>query len=124
MNASFSAPDKTSINTRNYIIDEEIEYWKKYGSGIYPSIVINNRTYRGQLESLAVFNALCAGFEDAPSMCSATLSSYKPDFLDQGDGINAGMIIAIVLILIVVNMLIVYCYRRSAKREMQQNMNV
>lgn len=124
MNASFSSPDKTSINTKNYIIDEEIEYWKKYGSGIYPSIVVNNRTYRGQLESLAVFNALCAGFESAPSMCSATLASNKPDFLDQGDGIKGGVIVLIVLLLIIVNMFIVYCYRRSAKREMQQNMNV
>ncbi len=48
--------------TNNTLIDSEIEYWKTYGTGIYPAVVVNNRTYRGQIESLAVFNALCAGF--------------------------------------------------------------
>jgi hypothetical protein len=100
------------------MIEDEIIYWKIYGTGIYPSLVINNRTYRGQLESLAVFNAICAGFETAPSMCSATLGSNTPDFLDRGDGIKGSVIVAIVLILILINFLIVYCYRRHSKREM------
>lgn len=67
--SSFSGSDWGSNRTNNYLIDEEIEYWKTYGAGIYPALVINNRTYRGQLESLAVFNAICAGFATAPSMC-------------------------------------------------------
>jgi hypothetical protein len=33
------------------MIDRDVEYWAKYGSSIYPSIVINNSTYRGQLET-------------------------------------------------------------------------
>lgn len=45
--SSFSSSDWGSNRTSNYIIDEEIEYWKTYGAGIYPSLVINNRTYRG-----------------------------------------------------------------------------
>jgi hypothetical protein len=44
---SFTSDDWANINTNNTIIDSEIEYWRLYGSGIYPSIVINNRTYRG-----------------------------------------------------------------------------
>ena len=31
----------------NKLIDAEIKYMKDYGTYIYPSIVINNRTYRG-----------------------------------------------------------------------------
>jgi hypothetical protein len=59
---SFKSSDWSSENAYNSMIEEEISYWKTYGTGIYPSLVINNRAYRGQLESLAVFNALCAGF--------------------------------------------------------------
>ena len=66
---SFTGTNWGHKNTNNTIIDQEIEYWKKYGSGIYPSIVINNRTYRGQLESLAVLNGLCAGFANPPNYC-------------------------------------------------------
>ena len=72
---SFTSQDWAASTTNNTIIDKEIEYWKQFGSGIYPSIVINNRTYRGQIESLAVFNALCAGFSEPPSMCASLLGS-------------------------------------------------
>jgi hypothetical protein len=123
--SSFSGNDWGSKQTSNYIIDEEIEYWKTYGSGIYPSLVINNRTYRGQLESLAVFNALCAGFATPPKICDGTLGSYTPDFLStQDEGIKSGVIIAIVLLLVLVNVVIVYCYRRYSKREMQNEMQI
>jgi hypothetical protein len=74
---SFSGPDWGSNLTDNRIIDSEIDYWKTYGAGIYPSLVINNRTYRGQLESLAVFNAICAGFANPPAFCSSTLTSNQ-----------------------------------------------
>lgn len=79
---SFSSSDWANANTNNTIIDSEIDYWRQYGSGIYPSVVVNNRTYRGQLEPLALFNALCSGFADAPKMCHSVLGSYQPDFLD------------------------------------------
>lgn len=44
---SFDGDDWTKESTKNSMIESEIEYWKKYGSGIYPAIVVNNRTYRG-----------------------------------------------------------------------------
>lgn len=121
---SFTGSDWSSISVNNTIIDQEIKYWQKYGSGIYPAIVINNRTYRGQLESLAVFNAICAGFQTPPSICSASLGALTPDFLplEGNDGIRGGVIVAIVFGLIFLNMVIVYCYRRYSRREMQGEM--
>ena len=41
-----------------------------------------------------------------------------------GDSINAGGIVAIVIALILVNVLIVYCCRRKAKREMNSEMQM
>jgi hypothetical protein len=77
------------------------------------------------LESLAVFNALCAGFSNAPSMCSATLGAYTPDFLpNEDEGIKGGVIVAIVIVLVLLNVIIVYCYRRYSKREMQGEMQM
>ena len=51
---SFSTPDQskwTDPGVVNSLIDTDIEYWGKYGSALFPSIVINNSTYRGQLET-------------------------------------------------------------------------
>lgn len=71
-----------------------------------------------------MFNAICAGFASPPSMCTATLGSNTPDFLDRGDGIKGSVIVLIVLILILLNFVIVYCYRRHSKREMQSNVQM
>ena len=122
--SSQNSNDWGNSRTVNYIIDDEIDYWKTYGGGIYPSININNRTYRGQIETLAVKNALCAGFANPPAMCEATLGSYTPDFLPQDEGIKSSVIVAIVVALVFINVIIIYCYRRHSKREMQNEMQM
>ena len=72
--SSFSRPtnweDKSVTNS---IIDKEIKYWTEFGTNIYPSIVINHRNYRGQIDALSVFNAICSAFEEPPSQCLKTL---------------------------------------------------
>lgn len=69
-------------------------------------------------------NAICAGFLNTPKMCVATLGSYTPDFLAENEGIRGGVVVVMVLALIFVNIIIVYCYRRYSKREMQQDMKM
>jgi len=44
---SFSSNNWQEFDTTNKMIDENIEYWKEFGSGLFPSVVINNITYRG-----------------------------------------------------------------------------
>ena len=126
---SFTTKQWDSAMTENYMIDSEIEYWKKYGSGIYPAIVINNRTYRGQMEKLAVYNALCAGFKNPPTICQTTLGIYTPEAIPDEvkrppPQVTGGAIVAIVMVVILLNIVIVYCYRRYTRREIQQEMQV
>lgn len=69
---SFTTPDESQWNSptvNNTMIDRDIEYWAKYGTALYPAIVINNYTYRGQIETQAVYNAICAAFHDPPKEC-------------------------------------------------------
>ena len=54
------------VETVNSIIDAEISYWKEFGTMVYPAVVINRRSYRGQIDPLSVFNAICAAFKEAP----------------------------------------------------------
>ena len=123
--ASFSSQKQSDWlleSTTNKLIDADIEYWNKYGSSINPSIVINNVTYRGQLEAQAVMNALCAGFKNPPDHCKKLLNDdFLMDDLEVGivyfdDGYHHGHLIGILL----VSLLIVFCilcfYRRHAKR--------
>lgn len=65
--ASFSSQtNREKESVKNYILDNEIALWLELGAQIYPSIAINKKTYRGQIEPLAVFNAICAGFKEPP----------------------------------------------------------
>lgn len=55
----------------NRILKEEAEKWKALGSAYWPSIVINERTYRGDLVPDNVMTAICSGFSSEPSYCRA-----------------------------------------------------
>ena len=67
---SFTSDDWHSADTNNTILDNEMYYYKKYGAHYYPSIVINNLTYRGQMEPTMVMMALCSGFSSTPGLCA------------------------------------------------------
>jgi len=55
------------------MIDNDIKYWSKFGSSLFPSVVINNQTFRGQIETQSVMNGICAGFKDPPKVCKRLL---------------------------------------------------
>merc|ERR1719171_1538284 len=101
---SFSQPKaKWAESTcANSIIDAEISYWKEFGTNIYPSIVINKKTYRGQIEPISVFNALCAGFETPPQQCWKTLKMEPPNAFSElmeitvGDGVTMTEVVCLV----------------------------
>lgn len=50
VNESFTNPDPSTWknhNVNNTLIDKDFKYWAKYGTSLFPSIVINNQTFRG-----------------------------------------------------------------------------
>lgn len=130
---SFGSSDKSKwmqLETKNSVIESEIDYWNQHGGNIIPSIVINNSTYRGQMESQAVMNAICAGFHDTPQICKPILED--PDLQDDYEvgvynisdhGYGFGHILVICLIAVLVLIVVLYCYRRHAKRQMKETMN-
>lgn len=133
---SFSSTDRTNPSTTNKLIDQEIAYWRDYGTNIYPSVVINKKTFRGQIEPLAVFNALCAAFKTPPRQCLKTLhkeplksmkqaiNDAEAAMKDQQNGVSVSLIIGIVIVLILANVIVVYLCRRKAKRDMNNEMNM
>lgn len=93
--------------------------------------MINKKTYRGQIEPLAVYNAVCASFQDPPKQCLKTLHKEPQDsvqaFFEQqetDDLVTYGEILFLVVALVIVNVVVVYCCRRRARRDMQNQMNM
>jgi hypothetical protein len=58
----------SSLDDNNHLRDMLLE-WNNYGSHLYPSVVINSITFRGQLNPYNVFEAICAGYKDTPPEC-------------------------------------------------------
>ena len=128
---SFTGSDWNSPDTYNTIIDSEIKYWKEFGTNIYPSVVINKKTYRGQIEPLSVYNAICAAFKDPPQQCLKTLhrepkNAIAAALANEIDAhtVKIWDIVALVVVLILLNVVVVYLCRRRARRDMQSEMQM
>lgn len=122
--------DWENRNCRNTILDAEIKAWKEHGTNVYPSVVINGKGYRGQIEPLSVFNALCSAFKEPPSMCDQTLGKLNtvalPPLIDvvEETMVTVGEVTALIIAVIMTNVVVLYCCRRRARREMAQQMSL
>jgi len=107
---------ESNPSSGNIVLESERQYWNNYGANFYPSIVINNRTYRGVFEPEAVFEAVCAGFKNLPSQCKKGING--------GGGISVAVVVYIAIGMILFNLLLLYCYRRVSKREMKDDVKM
>jgi cbb3-type cytochrome oxidase subunit 3 len=105
-----------------------MEYYSKYGSKLYPAIVINNQTFRGQLEVEAVMNAICAGFADPPRMCKRVLDDNNTEdgvliFDFDEDMVPMHHVAGVILFTMLTVTCVLCLYRRHAKRQMKTQIN-
>jgi hypothetical protein len=117
VDASFSKNDHTT--SLNYILEDEVTYMKKYGPNFFPAAVINNVTYRGSLTPSNFFEAVCQGFKNKPGQCST-----KSTHLTIIEGINTSTLVVIILVLVLVNVGIIVLYKKYAKKEMDQKIEM
>jgi hypothetical protein len=113
----------TESSTNNKMIDAEIKAFDNLGTSTYPALMINDQIYRGQIEPLSVFNAICAAFADPPKKCWPTLGLYEKQTTyfteeDVSALVTSGEIFLSVLAVIAINVVVVYCCRRMSKREL------
>jgi hypothetical protein len=100
----------------------DAEKWKALGSAYWPTIVINERTYRGDMIPDTVMSALCSAFNSEPSYCSAFREEIGTPLAGTGSGVTRNVLLMIVIFLVVLNVLIILLYRRCQNRELKQNM--
>lgn len=77
INESFESngPEPDFAVDDNKILRDMLFEWNDLGSHLYPSVVVNNITFRGQLNPYNVFEAICAGYKDTPIECVSFLMS-------------------------------------------------
>jgi len=105
----------------NWALAEQQRQWREYGTGFWPSIVINKRTYRGDLDPERVFAALCAGIQNPPDVC---IASTTEEAIANSSGITGNILILVVIGLVILNILLIMLYRRLVNREMKEDMQL
>ena len=63
----FSEP--FNLDSNNDLLASHSEQWLHYGTHLYPSLTINQKSFRGRLTPRNVFEAICSSFVNTPSKC-------------------------------------------------------
>ena len=107
----------------NSILKEHTVAWKTYGHGYWPSVVINERTFRGDLTPDNVFEAICAGFQTTPLYCRI-FQEQEGIVSAPPAGITGGVLLFVVILLVGVNLLLIVLYRRCSNKELKDDMQL
>ena len=67
-----------------------------------------------------VFHAICAGFRDTPEVC---YREFHNSARSNSKAVNVEIVVAVVCALIFINILLLFCYRRCAQKEMKRMMD-
>ena len=84
-----------------------------------PMLLINNQTFRGDIEADEVLTAICAGFKSKipkPCMARDHHRHKRGGSSSDNDGISIWTILSIIILCLLFLVLILYCYRRWLKR--------
>lgn len=110
----------------NMYLRDMADDWKKYGSHIQPSLVINDVTFRGQLSPFNAFEAICAGFAPGhmPHRCKKWLHMEGIELTEEDDGVDTQTLLIIIGILVFVNAVLIFLYRRWVQQEIKEDMKI
>lgn len=112
---SFKNKDYEQENT---ILREEALSWKIFGSGYYPSVVINNRTMRGDINPDTVMRVICSGSKILTKPCAEFNDPNPIIVLETGnEGITLNQLIALVVVLVFVNLMFICLYKRCTNKD-------
>lgn len=101
----------------NKLLKADTESWKAYGSAYWPAVVINDRTYRGDLIPDNVLNAICASFTTEPDYCKKF--KQEEGMVGEPEGITGNVLIAVVVLLVIVNIVLILIYRKCTNKELK-----
>src|SRR3569833_1174254 len=107
----------------NKVLRELSSQWKQFGTGYWPSVVINKRTFRGDLTPDNVFSAICAGFHTPPKECGQE-GENAAIVVSEREGITGTGLIVVVVLLVFINLLLIIMYRRCSNKEMKDDMQL
>lgn len=116
MSSYIPEKDKMAIdlNNNNTILEEEYNVKKNWKIKIFPTVMVNNKTLKGKVNSENLLEAVCAGFAVKPQVCYDESYFFKSSV---DSSLSFSTVFFIVVIVILLNGLIyLVCRRYIIKR--------
>lgn len=116
MSSYIPEKDKMAIdlNNNNTILEEDYTVKKNWKIKIFPTVMVNNKTLKGKVNSENLLEAVCAGFAVKPQVC------YDESYFVKGNmeqGVSFLTVFFIVVVVILLNALVyLVCRRYIGKR--------
>lgn len=99
----------------NELLRKEVRYLKQMTASVYPAIILNNHTYRGDWEGLQLAQTICSSYLSPPDFCAA----WAIETPGEGSrGLGLGTVLLIVGLVLVLVLVVLMLYRAWAKREL------
>ena len=127
VNGTFDSMDEAKVDydkDDNGILREAAADWLQLGTHIYPSLVINEKTFRGRLTPDNAFEAICASFSEFPKPCLKWYNRHSiPVPEGRSTGVSQRVLFVYILLIIIMNTTIIICYRIHFKKELNNEMS-
>ena len=126
VDGSFST--KNEVDGINIVFDDNIILKKEkktsnfFNVHFWPSVSINNMSFQGNLESEAIFDAICSFFNSPPDECHYT-NGLREEGQIQSYANHFTMFLIIFLLFFFVFVIMIRIYKKIIKRELEKEMN-
>ena len=121
---SFLTSNKINYETDdNWILMNETKLIRQMGIQFWPTVTVNNVSYKGNLEGKNVFEAVCSLYPEAdiPETCNEVLGIQSHE---HSEGLNVSLILIMVIsCLILFFLFLVFIYRRWVRSQLTNEMS-
>ena len=115
---SFNTTQTKQYLNDNIILAENAAKWKEYGTSFWPSVTIDNLTFRGDLTPENIMEAVCASLANKPDICfkfyeEEGIAFQRDEVLNytKVSPVTSELLIFVVVVLVLVNLALIYAYR-------------
>lgn len=112
---SFAEDENKFFETSSFL-------WSQQGAHMYPALSINGMKFQGKVSPENIFEDICQNFDRMPKGCTKFL--VKQGVKVTPSGLTDGELFTLVGVLIALNLIVFFIYRRSLQTELKSEMKM
>jgi len=105
----------------NSLLQKEVNSFNERGIIVWPAVIINNYTYRGDLiPAKHVFEAICESYDEMPTPCTDYFKTNSDAIGATGTGTMLSIYVAATVIMVLISIFLFCVYKRILKNQLNK----